>query len=192
MDPTIDDLDVYEEPKQTEDEHHEVPEKPPEKKRRLTGKQKYQSISAHTAAAKDLVNSEWKKHGVDSSRPTVTSTATRRKHYSSNDIHITVSNEQRDPKTIISDIPADNTTKIHKSHHKMLLRDITFCKHCGYNPSRKPQTLKEPCPLQPKHSNVAQQLRRMLRGQHPKASLEFWPDGFPAVEKVQPINLDGA
>ena len=131
------------------------------------------------------------KHGEDSSRPKVECTATRRKNYSSTDTHVTIINEQRDPKTIISDTPAESTTRIHKSHHKMKLRDITFCKHCGYNSSRKPQKLKEECLLKPKHSNVAQQRRRMLRGYHPNAKLDFWPDGLSTLEQCQPINLDG-
>ena len=178
-----DDPGIYEEPLPAEADYHAATEEPPAKKRRLTGKQKYQGIAAHTAELKNLVSSEWKKHGEASSRPSVTRTASG---------STSVINEQRDPKTISSDAPpAANATKIHKSHHKMRIRDINFCKHCGYNSSRKPQKLKEPCHLKPKHNFAAQQRRRMLAGYHPNANLEFWPDGLSTLVRCHPTNLDG-
>jgi hypothetical protein len=183
-----------EEPQPTEADSNNAPAaEPPVKKRRITGKQKYQSITARTAQLKLAVSNDWLKHAEASSRPTVTRSATRRLHYASNNHHTFVVNEQRNPKTVAAVVlPATDANKIHKSHHRMLLRDITFCKHCGYNSSRKPQKLKEGCPLGPKHNNVAQQLRRMLKGFHPNSKLEFWPGGLSTLEKCPPINIDGA
>ena len=121
-DPTLDDPGVYEEPKHTEVEHHDEPVEPPAKKRRLTGKQKHQAIRAHTNAVKELVNTEWIKHGEASSRPTVSSTATRRKNYNSTDNLITISNEQRDPRTITSNIPVAPQDEVKRYHLLQVLR----------------------------------------------------------------------
>ena len=74
----------------------------------------------------------------------------------------------------------------------MMIRDIIFCKRCGYNASWKAQQLNGVCNQTPKHNNVAQQLRRMLRGEHPDHRVLFWPGGGPSTKGVKPvINIDG-
>ena len=73
----------------------------------------------------------------------------------------------------------------------MMIRNIVFCKWCGYNASRKTQKLTEVCHKKPKQSDVAQQLRRMMRGLHPDRNVQEWPGGLSTKGVHHPINLDG-
>ena len=73
----------------------------------------------------------------------------------------------------------------------MKIRTIVFCKWCGYNASREAQKLTEVCNKKPKQSDVAQQLRRMMKGLHPDRNALEWPGGLSTKGVHHPINLDG-
>ena len=73
----------------------------------------------------------------------------------------------------------------------MMIRNIVFCKWCGYNASRKTQKLTEVCHKKPQQCDVAQQLRRMMRGLHPDRNVQEWPGGLSTKGTQHPINLDG-
>ena len=81
---------------------------------------------------------------------------------------INIEGDHRNPK-----INKSNTSQptafpsIHPSHQKMMLRNIVFCKRCGYSTSRKTQKLSEKCHLQPTHNDVKHKLKRMMEGKHP-------------------------
>ena len=81
---------------------------------------------------------------------------------------------------------------IHPSHHKMMIRNIVFCKRCGYSKSRKTQKLADKCHLQPKQVDVKQKLKRMMAGKHPDRHVLKWPDGLSTQVTVPPINIDGS
>ena len=105
-----------------------------------------------------------------------------------------VDSEHRRPKVNLEDetegLGKNEFLKIHPSHHKMMIHSIVFCKWCGYHASRKAQKLVEVCPKKPKQSNVAQQLRRMIKGKHPDSKQLVWPGGLSTDDPQRPISLD--
>ena len=139
---------------------------------------------------KGLVEREWVQHGKDSSRPLVRKSeegSGKKAHRS-----YEVVNELRPPKVDSStSLTKTEILKTDKSHHKMQIRNIVFCKWCGHHASRKAQRLTKVCEKKPKHSNVAQQLRRMMRGFHPDSSVQEWPGGLSTNGAHHPINRDG-
>ena len=87
-------------PPQLPPNDHESPDEPPVKKRRLTGKQKYQNVSAHIAGVKNLISGEWIKHGEASSRQPAQKTEIEKKHYRRTDNLTSIIDEQRKPRII--------------------------------------------------------------------------------------------
>ena len=141
---------------------------------------------------KASVSKEWAKHGQASSNQPVK----RRMHGDGKAaVHsYEVIGEHRSPKVStvesIEGISTDEFLKIHPSHHKMMVHNIVFCKWCGYHASRKAQRLVEACFKKPKHNNVAQQLRRMMKGKHPDKKQLVWPGGLSTSVTHKPISLD--
>ena len=152
------------------------------RKRRLTGKQKYQQAAAHVKKIRRLIDDEWLQHGVD--RGT--------KHQSERtEFGISIVDEHREPKLHEDEAEQESAfAHIHPSHRRMQIRHIVFCKSCGYNTSRKTQKLREECPLQPKHNDAKHKLRRMLAGKHPDKDAAMWPDGLSTQVRVPPSSLD--
>ena len=194
QDPFFDDVSNQqmppEEPPHEETDDADRP--PPIKRRKLTGKQKYQQVADQVKEYKASVSNEWAKHGQASSNQPVKKTV----HGSGKaEFRIyEVTGEHRSPK-----VKAVNETeglctneflKIHPSHHKMMVHNIVFCKWCGYHASRKAQRLVEVCLKKPKHNNAAQQLRRMMKGKHPDSKQLVWPGGLSTIETHKPISLD--
>ena len=173
-------------------ENFDEPDRPQAKKRRLTGKQKYEQVKAHVKELKENINDKWTKHSQASSSRTV------RKADGGNGKDafslFEVVDEHRSPKISIASNDANlNVTdvlKIHPTHHKMMIRHIVFCKWCGYNASRKSQKLVEVCSTKPKHNNVAQQLRRMMKGKHPDSKQLSWSGGLTTAGTYRIISLD--
>ena len=83
-----------------------------------------------------------------------------------------------------------NVWEVHTSHRKMLLRNILFCRTCGYWSSKKTQKLSEACILAPPHSDGRAKLKRMMDGYHPDRGIKAWNDGLSTAIKVKPISLD--
>ena len=173
-------------------ENFDEPDLPQVKKRRLTGKQKYEQVKAHVKEIKENINDKWTKHSQASSSRTVQKADGGK----GKDVFTSfeVVDEHRSPKISIASNDATlNVTdvlKIHPTHHKMMIRHIVFCKWCGYNASRKSQKLVEVCPRKPKHNNVAQQLRRMMNGKHPDKKQLEWPGGLTTAGTYRIISLD--
>ena len=185
-------FDSFDEPA-TFDQHEEAasddptdsqpPPEPPTKKRRLTGKQKYQEAASHIANVKSFINDEWIKHGVASSSLKIHET----------DAGVRVIGEHRNPKVKEAKKSQPGAfANIHHTHHKMMIRNIVFCRKCGYSTSRKTQKLAEACHNKPKNNDVAHKLRRMMKGLHPDRHVDEWPDGLSTHVKAPPINIDGS
>ena len=140
------------------------------KKRRLTNEQKHQQAIAHHNAVKAIIGEEWRKHGA-----------------------VKITEEYpRDPNTLKSEALQPNDLKaIHPSHHKMTIRNIIFCRRCGYSKSRKTQKLADPCNLKPKHADVKLKLKRMIEGMRSDRKVLQRPDGLSTQVIVSPVNLDG-
>ena len=80
--------------------------------------------------------------------------------------------------------------KVHQSHSVLALRSIVFCKLCGYWAAKKSQKLQQPCNRKPAHSDGAQKLRRLMKGLHPDAKVEEWPDGHDARVPSAPVAIE--
>ena len=126
-------------PEEPPQEEAEEPGPQPIKKRRVIGKQKYQQVAAHIKDLKGAIKEQWVKHGQAGSSQSVI-----KKSYGDGrkeDCGYEVINEHRMPKVNLSteepNLGKDKFLNIHPSHHKMMIRNIVFCKWCGYNASRK-------------------------------------------------------
>ena len=168
----------------------EDPGPTPAKRLRLSGKQKYQQVAASVRELKGLVEREWVQHGKDSSRHTVRKTEVGSGSRAYRNLEVV--QELRPPKVdTTTSLSKTEILKIHASHHKMQIRTVVFCKWCGHHASRKAQRLTKVCEKMPRHSNVAQQLRRMMRGLHPDHTVQEWPGGLSTKGAHPLINLDG-
>ena len=160
----------------------EAPELPPEKRRRITSKMRYSQVTAKVKVLKGQVKADWIKRGRTSGTKPV-------KKAEGGGIEVV--DELRGPKVDTTTGSVD-LRGIDKSHHKMMVRDVVFCKKCGYHGTWKAQMLKLKCNEAPKHHNAKQQLDRMLRGLYPNTSVLFWPCGGPSTIGSQTvINIDG-
>ena len=171
----------------------EPPIEPPPKKKRITGKQKYAAATVEHRKQKKASEETWIEHGSKSGIAASTSQSLiPRKHYKSIDRIIDVTDEQRRPKVGVSAVEATApfTDEVHPSHHKMLLRNILFCRSCGHWSSNKTQTLTESCPLKPPHSDGRAKLKRLLNGLHPDRNLKAWNDGLSTSVKIPVVSLD--
>ena len=139
---------------------------------------------------KKAIEAEWVKHGEVSSSQTVTKTesGTGKRARSS----VEVVNEHRSPQVNLStETVKPSLLNIDPSHHKMMIRNIVFCKWCGYNTRRNTQKLADECPKVPKHNDVTHKLRRMLLGKHPDRNQLEWPGGLSTKGTQHLVNLDG-
>ena len=80
--------------------------------------------------------------------------------------------------------------KIHPSHTRMAVRNVIFCKKCGYWMFSKPISLRKPCPGRPAHNGAAGVLARMMKGLHPDKKVATWPDGSSTRIAVPIVSLD--
>ena len=171
----------------------EKKEAAPTKKRRLTTKQKYSEAAEDHRRNKEEVEKQWAERSARSHvlATTYQTTVPRANNGTSGHIYEVV-NELRGPQIAIeaeaASVPfADG---VHTSHRRMLLRNILFCKRCGYWSSKKTQKLSTECRLVPPHSDGRAKLKRMLDGYHPDRTVQAWSDGLSTAIKVKPINLD--
>ena len=112
-------------------------------------------------------------------------------HSSSSLIHEVI-NEQRVPRVELDSVAASVpfASEVHPTHRKMLIRNIVFCKKCGYWSSKKAQKLSEPCRNEPQHSDGRAKLKIMLDGFHLDRSMKTWNGGLSTETKVAVICLD--
>ena len=141
------------------------------KKRKLNSRQKYDEASRQLRIAKETARRSWVRHGTSSSSTGVS----------------------RDPRVnaSIDEAQVPFASEVHPSHHKMLLRNVLFCRKCGYWGSRKTQKLTSQCQNMPPHSDGKCKLNRMMNGLHPDRNIKQWTDGLDAQIRTAPINLDG-
>ena len=179
-------LDDPEPDKQGEaDEHNDdwqqqgssAPEQPldeqeqhPPKQRRLTGKAKHLEASKQLVDEKKKAADVWVQHGITSG----------------------TASEPRRPKVAFSnELNNDGLTRsLLNTHHRMMLRDIVFCRKFGCWSSRKTQNLVTACHLAPSCHDTKHKLQRMMRGLHPECKREFWNDGLSTSVATPPISLD--
>ena len=160
----------------------EEPKPPCETRRRITSKTRYSQVSAAVKVLKGQVKADWINRGRTSGTKPVKKTKGG---------GFEVVDELRGPKVDTTTGPVD-LRGIDRSHHKMMVRDVVFCKKCGYHGTWKAQMLKVKCNEVPKHHNAKQQLDRMLRGLYPNTTALFWPNGGPSTIGPQTvINIDG-
>ena len=126
-------------------------------------------------------------------RATTFQTALPKVHYGTSDLIHEVIGEQRDPKVGINHMNAavPFSKDVHPSHHKLLLRNILFCKICGYWSSKKTQKLSTQCCLEPPHSDGRAKLKRMMDGYHPDYRAAQWSDGMSTAIKHKVTCLEG-
>jgi hypothetical protein len=80
--------------------------------------------------------------------------------------------------------------RIHGSHRRMIVRNLIFCRRCGYWTSMKITTrLSGECKGDMTHA-VKHRLKRMRNGYHPVHSALFWPDGSSTAEPSKVLALD--
>ena len=163
------------------------------KKRRLTLKQKYNEAAEELKRDKEAVKAQWTHRSARSHILAATyQTSVPRDHYDSHAHVYEVVNELRGPKVAVGAEAASApfSDEVHISHRKMLLRNILFCRTCGYWSSKKTQKLSEACILAPPHSDGRAKLKRMMDGYHPDRGIKAWNDGLSTAIKVKPISLD--
>lgn len=60
------------------------------------------------------------------------------------------------------------THNIHVTHIVVAVRNILYCRRCGYWTQHICEKLRDPCPGAPSHSNNSSQLLRLNRGMYPR------------------------
>ena len=192
--------DDYEEQELPEDEGtnetialEEQAKAAPTKKRRSTTVQKYKEAAEEHKSNKEEVKKQWAEKSARSHIQANTyQTALPRVHYGSSDHINEVVSELRGPKVAMNSAAATVpfADDVHPSHRRMLLRNILFCKRCGYWSSKKTQKLSSECKIAPPHSDGRAKLKRMMDGYHPDRNVRAWNDGLSTAIKVRPIGLD--
>ena len=155
--------------------------------------QKYKEAAEEHKSNKDEVKKQWAERSASSHIQANTyQTALPRVHYGSSDLINEVVSELRGPKVEVNAAAATVpfADDVHPSHRIMLLRNILFCKRCGYWSSKKTQKLSSECKIAPPHSDGRAKLKRMMDGYHPDRKVHAWNDGLSTAIKVRPISLD--
>ena len=164
-----------------------------ENRRNTTAKQKYTAAADEHRQNKKAIEGEWTQRGATSNlRATTYQTAIPKVYHNSNDFVHEIVGEQRGPKveTAKANAEVPFASEVHPSHREMLIRNIVFCKRCGYWGSKKAQKLIEPCRNEPQHSDGRAKLKRMLDGYHPDRNVKTWSGGLSTNTKVAVICLD--
>ena len=159
----------------------EQPKAAPAGRKKTTAKQKYVHASAEHKKNKAALKDEWTKRDAKIHIIAATyQTAIPRVNYASSGLIHEVENELRGPKVETSEVAATVpfASEVHPTHRKRLLRNIVFCKLCGYWSSKKTQKLSEKCLLAPPHSDGRAKLKGMLDGYHPDRNVRAWNDGL--------------
>jgi hypothetical protein len=175
------------------DELEDQSQAAPTKRRRLTTKQKYKEAAEELERNKEAVKKQWAERSARSHILAATyQTAVPRNHYGSSGLMHEVVNELRGPNVAMNAAAATVpfADDVHPSHRRMLLRNILFCKRCGYWSSKKTQRLSSECNLAPPHSDGKAKLKRMMEGFHPDRNVQAWNDGLSTSINVKPIGLD--
>ena len=79
--------------------------------------------------------------------------------------------------------------RIHDSHRQSVIRNLVFCRNCGYTYSQRCAKLQEPCNGRFVHKDTIGRLIRMKKGLHPISTKVFWPDGAPTFLRQKVENL---
>ena len=80
--------------------------------------------------------------------------------------------------------------KIHITHKRVAIKNVVFCRRCGYWMQSKPASLSKVCPGKPAHRGAAGKLSRMLKGLRPDTKTSTWPDGTSTSIAVTTVTLD--
>ena len=82
---------------------------------------------------------------------------------------------------------------VHPTHDRWMVKNITFCRRCGYHQRYRTGKLREPCDGKPANPSSATALQNMISGYHPlqnrKRSRE-WDDGTSGAKAHRPVKLD--